>query len=153
MRRRHRKVEFALVARIVRALRTEARLVRERNVCRRVLCLKNGVRVSVLISQCISLPSGYLRWAIKFNLFDKDYPTLLCRCTQNNRGIRDMYLVPRIDTTFTNQFRITENDRWLKRGVRIEDLSKIPRSVDRALSKMKTQILAFKAALAGNTNQ
>lgn len=138
MRRRHRKVELALMSRIARALRTEARIVRERNVCRRVLCLENGIRVSVLICQCISLGSGNLRWGIKVNRFERNYPTLLCRCTQNNRGIRDMYLMPRIDTTYTNQFRIRENDPWLKPGERIEDLSKLPRAVDRVLRKMKT---------------
>jgi DNA invertase Pin-like site-specific DNA recombinase len=138
MRRRHRKVELALVARIAQALRNVGRIVRERNVCRRVLCLENGVRVSVLISQCISLASGNVRWGIKVNRFEKDYPTLLCRCTRNNRGIRDMYLMPRIDTTFTNQFRIRENDPWLKPGVRIKDLSKLPCVVDRVLRKMKS---------------
>jgi DNA invertase Pin-like site-specific DNA recombinase len=143
MRRRHRRVELAVTARIAKALRSEARLVRERDVCRKVLCLGNGVRVSILICQCISLPSGDLRWAIKVNRFEKDYPTLLCRCTQNNRDIRDMYLMPRIDTTYTNQFRIAESDPWLKPGERIEDLSRLPHAVDRVLRKMKTQTHAF----------
>ena len=135
MRRRHRKVELALVARIAKALQTVGRIVRERNVCRRVVCLQNGARISVLISQCISLPSGNLRWAIKVNRFEREYPTLLCRCTQNDRGIRDMHLMPRIDTTYTNRFRISETDPWLKPGERIEDLSELPRAVDRVLRK------------------
>lgn len=140
MRRRHRKVELALVGRIVKALRTVGRIVRERNVCRRVVCLESGVRVSVLISQCVTLPSGNLRWAIKVNRFERDYPTLLCRCTQNNRGIRDMYVMPRINTIYAHQFRIRENDPWLNSGKRIIDLSKLPSAVDRVLNKMKAQI-------------
>ncbi len=135
MRRRHRKVELALVARIAKALQSVGRIVRERNVCRRVVCLQNGTRISVLISQCISLPSGNLRWAIKVNRFEREYPTLLCRCTQDNRAIRDMYLMPRIDTTFISQFRIRESDPWLKPGERIEDLSTLPCVVDRVYER------------------
>jgi len=131
MRRRHRKVEVALLARIAKAVCNKARIVRERNVCRRVLCFGSSVRVSVLICQCLSLGNGKFRWGVPVNRFEKGYPTLICRCTPNNRGIKDMYLMPRIDTPHTHEFRIKDNDPWLKLGARIDVLSKLPRILDR----------------------
>jgi hypothetical protein len=44
---------------------------------------------------------------------------------------KDMYLMPRIDTPHTHEFRIKDNDPWLKLGERIDDLSKFPRILDR----------------------
>jgi len=87
MRRLHRRIQLALFDRIEKALKKEGHFVSERHVARRVLCLQNGIRVSVLICQCINIGSGVFRWNIPVNKFEKHLPTLVCRCTHNNRRI------------------------------------------------------------------
>ena len=126
MRRLHRRIQLALFDRIEKALKKEGHFVSERHVARRVLCLQNGIRVSVLICQCINIGNGVFRWSIPVNKFEKHLPTLVCRCTNSNRGIKDAYLMPCIETQHTHKFRIKEKDSWLKMGNRVEDFSKLP---------------------------
>lgn len=126
MRRLHRRIQLALFDRIEKALNKKGHFVSERHVARRVLCLQNGIRVSVLICQCINIGNGVFRWSIPVNKFEKHLPTLVCRCTNSNRAIKDAYLMPCIETQHTHQFRIKEKDPWLKMGKRVEDFSKLP---------------------------
>jgi hypothetical protein len=126
MRRSHRRIQLALFDRIEKELKKEGHFVSERHVARRVLCLQNGIRISVLICQCISIGNGVFRWNIPVNKFEKHLPTLVCRCTPSNRGIKDAYLMPRIETQHTHAFRISEKDPWLKMGKRVDDFSRLP---------------------------
>jgi hypothetical protein len=126
MRRLHRRIQVALFGRIEKALKKEGHFVNERHVARRVLCLQNGIRVSVLICQCINIGNEVFRWNIPVNKFEKHLPTLVCRCSHNNRHIKDIYLMPCIETQHTHAFRIKEKDPWLKTGKRVDDFSKLP---------------------------
>ena len=130
---RLRGVEFSMFARIVRALKNEVEMVRERPGRRRVIHLKNGIRMSLLICQCRRVPTGH-RWVVKVNRFEKHLPTLVCRCTPNNRGVKDAYLMPCVDNSNVCNFRITESDPWLRMGKRISDLSELPRLATRIAS-------------------
>lgn len=137
MRRLHRRIQLALFDRIERALKKEGHFVSERHVCRRVLCLKNGIRVSVLICQCISIGNGAFRWSIPVNKFEKHLPTLVCRCNHSNRGIKDAFLMPCIENQHTHRFRIKEKDSWLKLGKRVDDFSKLPDMAIRLAKRSK----------------
>jgi len=86
MRRRRRKIEQALFRRISRMFRDQVQAVRERNVCRRVLCFKGGPKISVLICQSIDVRNGNLRWSVPVNKYERQNPTLICRCTPDNRS-------------------------------------------------------------------
>jgi|SRR5579863_1907373 len=127
MRFSHRKIEQALFLRISRIFKDRVSVLRERNVCRRVLSFPGGLKISVLISQCIPVGKGHLRWVITVNRFERHYPTLICRCNPSNKSFKDFYVVPNIDTRCRCLFRIRENDSWLKRGKRLGDLSQLER--------------------------
>jgi len=96
----------------------------ERPGCRRVLCFQDGLKVSVVIAQYINY-SNRVRWGIKVNPFDHDYPALICRCSSSNLSFVDFYLVPKIDNQCSNRFLVSENDPWLKTGKRLRDLSRL----------------------------
>jgi DNA invertase Pin-like site-specific DNA recombinase len=125
MRARHERIKQALLRSISRMLRDEVQIVRERNVSRQMLCFKGGHKVSLLICQCIDIGEGDFRWAVPVNPYERDNLTLLCRCAPNNRSVKDFYLLPSIDTTCSDRFRIKERDPWLENGVRLSDLSKL----------------------------
>jgi DNA invertase Pin-like site-specific DNA recombinase len=138
MRARHRNIGLALRARVARILKNDVRIVGSGgdpdaggNGCRRMLCFRNRIRMSVLLCQCVRVTSGALRWRVPVNKFERSYPTLVCRCTPNNGAIKDMYLFRSIVTSRTSSFRIKENDAWLKTGHRITDLSKLPQILNR----------------------
>jgi DNA invertase Pin-like site-specific DNA recombinase len=134
MRRTHRRVQLALMSRIERALQDEGSFVRGTG-CRRVLRLNNGVRISMLICECINIGNGAFRWRVPVNRFERHLPSLICRCTKSNRSIKDIYLVQCVETTNTHSLSIKENDPWLKMGKRIDDLSKLPRIAIRMLRR------------------
>jgi len=127
MRRTHRRAQLALMSHIERALQNEGSFVRERDVCRKVLRLNNGIRISILICECINIGNGAFRWRVPVNRFERHLPSLICRCTQSNRGIKDIYLVPHVETKNSQSLSIKENDPWLKMGKRIDDLSQLCR--------------------------
>src|SRR4051812_45070180 len=125
-------------ARVARILKNDVTIVGSAgdrdaggNGCRRMLCFRNRIRMSVLLCQCVRVTSGALRWRVPLNKFERSYPTLVCRCTPNNDAIKDMYLFRSIVTSRTSSFRITENDPWLKAGHRITDLSQLPQILNR----------------------
>jgi len=131
MRFRHTKIKQALLRRILRAFSGDVRLVHEQNGCRHVLCFGDGVKVSVLISQCCKTLSHGLRWNIYVNRFEHSYVTLVARCKPNNQAFKDFYVFPRVELPskleFNNMrkqmFRIKENDLWLKNGKQLKDVS------------------------------
>ena len=133
-RRRHRKIELVLFRQRARIFGDEISLMRERAGCRRVLCFRDGLKISVLISQCVNLGNGTSRWGVKVNRFERDYPTLICRCAPSNSSFLDFYVVPKVDTPCTNRFLIKENDPWLKTGRRLSHLSQLRKVAERLIS-------------------
>jgi hypothetical protein len=133
MRRRHHKIEQTLFRDISKIFGSDVKVVRERNVCRRVLCFQDGLTISILICQFLDLGSGDFRWAVPVNRFESHYPTLICRCAVNNDSFKDFYLLPRVETTRKFRFRIKESDPWLRTGRRVSDLSQLHKIATRLI--------------------
>ncbi len=140
MRHRHRRLTDALLRRLSETFGAEATLVRERAGCRRVLCFRDGLKISVLTCQYFDLGNGTVRWGVTVNRFERDYPTLICRCAPDNSSFKDFYLVPRIETQRKRRFFIKENDQWLNAGKRITDLSRLRGVAERLVSVNETSV-------------
>jgi DNA invertase Pin-like site-specific DNA recombinase len=125
MRKSHRRIEQALFRRISRVLCDRVKVVRERNVCRRVLCFQGGETISILICQCIDIGKGDLRWGVPVNRFERHNLTLICRCMPDNKSIMDFHLVRCVDKPHIDRFRVKKHDPWLDNGVLITDLSRL----------------------------
>jgi hypothetical protein len=133
MRSRHNKVKETLLRRILATFPGHVNLIREQCGCRRVLQFSDGLKVSVVISQCVNTTSHGLRWNVFVNQFERSYVTLICRCSVDNRGFKDFYVVPGVDppkkleikTPRKCMFRIKENDLWLKKGRKLTNLSQL----------------------------
>jgi hypothetical protein len=69
------------------------------------------------------------------NRFERGYLTLICRCAPDNKSLKDIYLVRRIDFGYKTGFMTKEHDRWLNVGKRIRDLSLLRESIDRILQE------------------
>ena len=131
MRRRHRIIEQALLRRISKIFGSEVELLRERPGCRRVLCFPGGLKVAVRIAQYIDLGNGNIRWGVTVNRFERDYPTLICRCTSTNSSFLDFYLIPKIDTPCKNRFLLRKEDPRLRAGRRISNLAQLRKIAER----------------------
>lgn len=133
MRRRHNKIAKELRRRILRTFPGQVNLIREQNGCRQVLRFADGLKLSVVICQCVKTTFGAPRWNVFVNRFEHCYPTLICRCSVTNEAFKDFHVVPRVDppskepvkTPRKRMFRIKENDPWLTKGKRLTDLSNL----------------------------
>jgi hypothetical protein len=113
-RRRHQKILDAFLRRITVQFRGKINLIREKHGGRRILCFRDGLKLSVLLCPCVVTPLASPRWPVRVIPPEANYLTLLCRCTLDNQAIKDSYVFPNIDRT--GLFRLNENDRWLKNG-------------------------------------
>ncbi len=141
MRSRHWKLYNSLLSRICRIFGSDISLLRERPGCRRVLCFRDGLKVSVVIAQYVNY-ANRVRWGIKVNPFDRDYPALICRCSSSNSSFLDFYLVPKIDSQCSDRFLVSENDPWLKAGKRLHDLSRLWTLAQKAVSTLRNRTMA-----------
>jgi DNA invertase Pin-like site-specific DNA recombinase len=128
---RLRKVRHSVFTQILRIFKNQEIALQERGGSRQALSFYDGVKVSVSICRCVNYGFGS-RWIVPVNRFERDYQTLICRCTPDNKSLKDIYLVPRVDSSCKTGFLIREHDPWLGRGKRIRDLSLLGKMLDRA---------------------
>jgi DNA invertase Pin-like site-specific DNA recombinase len=130
----HYKLRQSVFRQISRIFRSQVLAIQERGGVRQALRFQDGIKVSVAICQFVNWSGSGSRWLFKLNKFERDYPTLICRCTPDNKSLQDFYLMPRIDTSYKTGFWLRKNDSWLKRGKRIRDLSLLKKMLDRMLN-------------------
>jgi len=133
-RRRHQRILNALLRSIMKQFRGEIRVIQEKSNGRRVLCFRDGLKLSVLPCPCLVNPPAKPRWYVRVIPSEASYVTLLCRFTLDNKAIKDSYVFPHIDRT--GPFRLTENDRWLKNGKRLREFSKLRNIADRLQARV-----------------
>lgn len=126
------KIRRSVLGQIVRTFKNQVTAIQERGGSRKALRFQDGLKVSVSICRWVNYGAGP-RWVIPVNRFERDYPTLICRCTPNNKSLKDIYLVRRVDSSCKVGFLTKEHDPWLKRGKRIRDLSRLRKILDRML--------------------
>jgi DNA invertase Pin-like site-specific DNA recombinase len=126
-------VRRSVFSQILRIFKHQATAIQERGGSRQAIRFHDGLKMSVSICRCVDYGSG-LRWIINVNRFERDYPTLICRCAPNSKVLKDIYLVRLVESSSTNAFLIREQDPWLRRGKRVRDLSLLRKMLDRMLS-------------------
>ena len=127
---RTRKTLRAVFRQILRTFKGQVEAIQERGGNQQALRFHDGVKVSVSICRCVDYGFG-LKWVIPVNRFERNYPTLICRCTPDNKSLKDVYLLRRIDSSCKTVFLTKGNDPWLKKGKRIRDLSLLRKMLDR----------------------
>ncbi len=138
---RRTKLRLATIRRsvfrqILRTFEHQVTAIQERGGSKQAMRFHDGVKISISICRCVDYGFG-LRWIINVNRFERDYPTLICRCTPDNKSLKDIYLVPRVDSPSKTAFLTKEHDPWLRRGKRIRDLSLLRKMLDRMLAAVE----------------
>jgi len=142
---RLRKIRRSVFRQILRIFKKQVMAIQERGGSRQALRFRDGVKVSVSICRCVNYGFGS-RWVIPVNRFERDYPTLICRCTPDNKSLKDIHLVQRVDSSCKSGFLTKERDPWLKRGKQIRDLSLLRKMLDQMPNVSKSAALAQIAA-------
>ena len=104
---------------------------------RRILYFRDGLKLSVLLCPCTVNPPATPRWSVRMIPPEANYVTLICRCTLDNKLIKDSYVFPNIERT--GLFRLKENDRWLKKGKQLSDLSKLRHITDQLRAEVSVR--------------
>ena len=138
MRRQHAKIEKRIINQILKAFAGEVSAIRQPPGWRKLLVFQGGVKVSVLVCQCLRTPLGNLRWCIPVIAAEKRYPALLCLCDTGNKSAKHFYLVPNTDRHC--EFRVKEDDEWLKSGTRIRHMAELREALD-SLAKREPNLI------------
>ena len=126
------RIRRGIFSQILGTFKGQVMAIQERGGSRQAF--HDGVKVSVSICRSVNYGFGS-RWIIPINKFERDYPTLICRCSPDNRSLKDTYLVRRVDSSCKTGFLTREHDPWLKRCKRSRDFSLLRKMLDRMLSE------------------
>lgn len=126
-------IRRSVFSQILRIFKHQVTVIQERGGSRRAIRFYDGLKISVSVCRCVEYGFGP-RWIINVNRFERDYPTLICRCTPDNKFLKDIYLLRRIDSSSSYAFLTKEQDPWLRRGKRVRDLSLLRKMLDRMLN-------------------
>jgi DNA invertase Pin-like site-specific DNA recombinase len=86
------------------------------------LTVNGEISLSLVISRCWETPSGGLRWTIRFDPGPRADLTVAIRMDRGNEGIRDYYLLPRIDLAGPS-IRLAEENGVFLDAFRFDDLA------------------------------
>ena len=138
--RQVRKLRRNFFVQISKIFRGQVTQLQERGGSRQSLLFDDGVKLSVSICRCVHFGFGP-RWVIPVNRFERGYPTLICRCTPDNKALKDIYLVRRIDSSCFREFLVGEHHPWLKSCKRVRDLASLRKMVQRMLDSPESKDL------------
>lgn len=121
LRRRTQALREDLITRIVQTFPDEVSVLRVGGRWRKRLRLRNGTLISVLVARSIRVWKDTVRWVIDPVEHERCCMTLLARLDLANRSFLDFYILPNVDRS--TRLQISRQDRWLLRGVPLDDVS------------------------------
>jgi DNA invertase Pin-like site-specific DNA recombinase len=125
------RLRWTVFSQILRIFKNEVIAIREGGRgSRQILRFNDGVKISVSICRWVDYYAGS-RWMIPVHKVERDYPTLICRCTPDNHSLKDFHLMRRVDSLCKRGFLIREHDPWLMGGIHLCDLSVLTKMVNR----------------------
>jgi DNA invertase Pin-like site-specific DNA recombinase len=132
---RHRTLALRdeLLTRVVRLFPETISIVRRSGRWRSRLRMLNGRIISVLVARVIRPWKDSIRWQVDPHLGERRFVTLLIRLNEDNSGFQDFYVFARINEK--TRFRLTRTDPYLRLGVRLDSLSRLPEAVRRLARK------------------
>jgi hypothetical protein len=124
-RRLHERLRDKLLLNICKLFPAETVVHRKQPFGRPVVCFRDRLTVAAVIVPSTKTPLGKIRWTVPTLRAAGSNVTLLCRCNAMGDAFQDLYLVPSVDQRTC--IRIKENDAWLDRGKRLDNLSRLKR--------------------------
>lgn len=123
LRRRTQALREELLAKIAETFGDQLSIVRAGGRWRMRLRLRNGVIVSVLVARSARVWKDSVRWVIDPVEHERNHITLLARLNLDNRSFLDFYVLPNVDRS--TRFQISQNDPWLRKGVRLDNVASL----------------------------
>ena len=120
-RRRTQAMRDELIARIVTIFPRDVSVVRPGGRWRSRLRMRNGTIVSVLVARSVRTWKAAIRWRVDPVPQERRYVTLLVRLNADSDSFLDFHFFPRMDRR--KRFDIELDDKWLNRGISLNDLS------------------------------
>jgi DNA invertase Pin-like site-specific DNA recombinase len=120
-RHRTQALREGLITTIGAMFAGDVSIVRHGGGRRTKLLLRDALTVSVLVSRSVRVWKDSVRWLIDPVQDECRYVTLLAKMDEANGCFKAFHLLPNIDRA--TRFHIQENDSWLNRGLRLNDLS------------------------------
>ena len=134
VRRRTQYLREELIAKIV-ALFPDVSVVRRGGRWRSRLRIGKAFLVSVLMARTVRVWKETIRWQIDPVRHERRFMTLVARLDASNHSVQSLHILPNIDRA--RRFSIQDDDPWLKRGVKLIDLSGFRRTVDEIRLKIE----------------
>lgn len=122
LRRRTQAIHDGLIADIANRFSNQVEIVRNGGRRRKTLCIRDICPVSVLVARSLRVWKTSIRWVIDPVRNEAKHVTLLAQMDKENETCQALHLLPNIDRE--KRFYVRQNDIWLKRGVRLHDLSR-----------------------------
>ena len=92
----------------------------------------NGeISVSLVIARCVEMPSGPLRWTVRFDPGPRADLTVAVRMERGNAAVRDYYLLPAIGLAEPS-IRLAEENGTFLDAFRFDDLAYLSELTARA---------------------
>ena len=123
LRQRTMALREQLIAQIVDLFPNKVSIVRRGGRWRCRLRLSNGRMIAVLIARTVRVWKETLRWQIDPVGHELGLTTLVARLNVGNHSFLDFHVFRRIERRI--RFVISANDPWLKRGIRLPELSRL----------------------------
>ena len=120
-RRRTQFLRRDLMEKLVSLFPGEVSIEQQSRRWRGRLFLQSGLSVSVTVAPSVNLAKNHMTWRINPVWHEWDMVTLLARLDKANLSFFDFHLMPNIDRRA--EFYVQETSEWLKRGLRLSDLS------------------------------
>jgi DNA invertase Pin-like site-specific DNA recombinase len=129
LRRRTQALRDELIDRIAKFFPAEVSVLRRGGRWRPLLRLWKRITVSVLVARSVKVWKDTVVWQVDPVSLERKYVTLLVRLDAENLSFFDFYVLPNLDRF--KRFHLREQDHWLNRGERIEELGDFCRAVGR----------------------
>jgi len=121
LRRRTQAIREQLIMEIAARFPEDVAILRRGGRWRTRLRVRNCLTVSVVASRSVRVWKNTVRWAVEPLKNESQYVTLLAQLDEGNRSFHALHVLPGINRT--KRFYLRQNDIWLKRGIRLNDLS------------------------------
>jgi hypothetical protein len=136
LRRKTIALREDLIQRIVMASEGAVSVVKLSGRWRSRLRMPKGRVVSVVVVRAVQVWKNAVRWIADPHQEEKKFVTLFARLNERNDSVLDLHLFRRIKQR--RRFRVSLNDPWLKQGMKLRDLARLPEAVELILRKVRT---------------
>ncbi|MCI0628238.1 MAG: hypothetical protein L0387_42400 [Acidobacteria bacterium] len=87
--------------------------------------------MSIMLCRSGKESSGLRYWDMVTRPHERAFPTLVCLMSSRNNSVEKYYMVPNIDAIA--KLRLTPEDRWFQRGLRLESLKEVKIALEEVL--------------------